>query len=240
MALSIAISGYGRMGKESEKMALSRGHVICAKADNNNDWLTKKEMIRKADVVIDFSFPETVVSNIKKCFEWNLPVVVGTTGWYDHLEEVRELCAKKDQTLLFASNFSIGVNIFFEINKKLAQLMNNYKDYNVSIREIHHTEKLDAPSGTAIALANDIIRFLEHKEHWVKSLAQTDDELGIESLRVENVTGTHIITYESEIDSIEIKHNAKNRSGFALGAILAAEWIADKKGFYTFNDMLKL
>ncbi|MFC2100442.1 4-hydroxy-tetrahydrodipicolinate reductase [Bacteroidota bacterium] len=236
--MKIALLGYGKMGKEVEKIARERNHEIILKIDNNNDWKNKSNLLQKAQVAIDFSMPDVIVSNIHKCFEKDLPVIVGTTGWYDQLEEVKKLCIEKEQSLLYASNFSIGVNVFFEVNKKLAKLMNKFNEYNVLIKEIHHTQKLDAPSGTAISLANDIIKIIERKEEWVKALAQSDSEFEIKSVRKDNVTGTHIIEYDSEIDTIEIKHTAKNRKGFALGAILASEWIFDKKGFFDFSVML--
>jgi 4-hydroxy-tetrahydrodipicolinate reductase len=211
---------------------------VIVSIDNLKDWKKKADKISKAEVAIDFSLPDVVIPNIQKCFDIGIPVVVGTTGWYDQIEEIKNRCNELEQTMIYASNFSIGVNIFFEVNKMLAKLMNNFKEYNVSIEEIHHTQKLDAPSGTAISLANDIIKLIERKEEWVKVLAQADSEFEIKSIRIPNVTGTHIIEYDSEIDTIEIKHTAKNRKGFALGAVIAAEWIQGKKGFFEFSSIL--
>lgn len=236
--MKIAILGYGKMGKEIERIALERNHEILMRIDSSEDWNNYIYDFLNADVAIDFSTPANVLDNIMKCFSANVPVVVGTTGWYDQLDVVRELCVGKNQTMFYASNFSIGVNVFFQINKKLAQLMNPHTDYEVYIEETHHTQKLDSPSGTAITLANDIIANLNRKENWKNEMTQYEEELGIKSVREANVPGTHIVTYESVNDIIEIKHTAKNRLGFAMGAILAAEFIVRKKGVYEMKDML--
>lgn len=238
--MKIALIGYGKMGKEIENIALKRNHKISFKIDNEKNWKLSKEKLKNTDVAIDFSTPQSVISNIKKCFNANIPVVVGTTGWYEYLEEIKRLCNKTKQTLFFSSNFSIGMNIFFELNKKLASVMSNYNDYDVTIEEIHHIQKLDAPSGTAIILANEIIRNINTKEKWVNNKAQSENELEISSIRENKVTGTHKVKYDSDVDSIEIIHTAKSRKGFALGAVLAAEFINRKKGFFEMKDMLKI
>ncbi len=226
------------MGKEIEKIALERNHEIYLKIDSPDDWEKNLYDFTKADVAIEFSTPETVLDNIVKSFSAGIPIVVGTTGWNKDLETIINLCKEKDQTLFYSSNFSIGVNIFFEINKKLAKLMNKHPEYEVYIEEVHHTQKQDAPSGTAITLANDIIKHLPRKQKWKNEMSEESEALGIKSVRVENIPGTHIITYESNIDSIEIKHTAKNRRGFALGAVLAAEFIHNKKGVFEMKDIL--
>ncbi len=236
--MKIALSGYGKMGKEIEKIALDRGHEIVAKFNDPDDWAGKEQALEQADVAIEFSMPHSVVSNIFKCFDANIPVVVGTTGWFGQLEHVKEVCRKHNRSILYASNFSVGVNLYFEVNRMLAKLMNEHEGYEVSIDETHHTSKVDSPSGTAIKLANDIIDGLDRKDVWSEN-AEKDYELQIDSHRVENVPGTHVVKYSSDIDEIEITHRAKSRVGFAKGAVLAAEWLADKKGVYTMSDLLK-
>lgn len=238
--MNIAIIGYGKMGQEIEKIALKRNHKIVSIIDQENHWVEFADEIRKADVAIDFSTPSSVYNNIRNAFNNNLPIVVGTTGWKDRLPEIRTLCAKMDQSLIYSSNFSIGVNLFFELNKKLATLMKDYPEYDVNIEEIHHTSKVDSPSGTAIKLADDILNIIKHKSKWVNSEETEDEELQIESKRISNTPGTHIITYNSKIDSIEIKHTAHNRQGFAQGAIMAAEWIVNHKGVFTMKDVLNI
>ena len=237
--MKIALSGYGKMGKEIEKIALERGHEIVAKFNDPDDWVGKDEALKQADVAIEFSMPQSVVSNIFRCFDANIPVVVGTTGWFGQLDHVKQVCYDNNRSILYASNFSIGVNLFFEVNKLLAKLMNEHEYYSVKLDETHHTAKLDSPSGTAIKLANDIIDKLDSKNVWVNNAAKKDYELEILSHRIENVPGTHIVTYESDIDKIELIHTAKSRVGFAKGAVIAAEWLADKKGVYTMSDLLK-
>ncbi len=239
--MKIALIGYGKMGQEIEKVAIARKHEIVSIVGNENQWIEFADEIRKADVVIEFSTPSAVYNNIRNAFNNDLPIVVGTTGWKERLPELKTLCNKMNQSLLYSSNFSIGVNLFFVINKKLAELMRNFPEYDVNIEEVHHTAKLDSPSGTAIKLADDILNIVKHKSKWINA-PEIDDEqsLQIESKRVSNTPGTHIVTYESKIDSIEIKHTAHNRKGFATGAVLAAEWLVDKKGIFTMSDVLDL
>ncbi len=236
--MNVALLGYGKMGKEIEKILLSRHHQIVAIIDNSEDWNKQKEVLQTADVAIEFTTPDTVVANIRHCFDLNLPVVVGTTGWYKQLEEIKSECTHRNQTLFVASNFSIGVNIFFELNKKLAQMMNKYEMYEVEMTEIHHTQKLDAPSGTAITLAQDIITNLDRKKSWALDSESCQEALKIKALREEDVPGTHIVKYNSDIDFIEIHHEAKSRKGFAVGAVMAAEFIAGKKGIFGMHDLL--
>jgi len=236
--MKIALLGYGKMGQEIEKMALKRGHEIVQIIDNLEDWENDENTLGDADVAIDFSTPVSVVENIYHCFDSGVPLVVGTTGWLDDLDKVKLDCQKRNQCLFVAPNFSIGVNLFFDLNRYLAKLMSNWEDYSVSIEETHHIHKQDAPSGTAIVLANDIIRNTDRKEKWVNETVESPEELGIKSFRTDNVPGTHIVRYESDEDVIEIIHTAKNRRGFALGAIMAAEWIAGKKGFFDMKDLL--
>lgn len=242
--MKIALLGYGKMGQIIERFAIERGHQVVLKIGINNLEELTTENLKNADVAIDFSAPAAAIPNIYKCFEANLPIVVGTTGWYDDLKKVEKDCVEGNNTLLYGSNFSIGVNIFFHINKQLAKLMNNYPAYNAQVEEIHHTQKLDAPSGTAITIAEGIIDGFTAKKEWVNHLGSeptlksiTDEQLLIASLREENVPGTHTVLYSSEVDDIEIKHTAHNRSGFALGAVVAAEWLQHKKGFYSVADI---
>ena len=244
--MKIALLGYGKMGKIIEKIAISRKHEIVLTIDHDTmDDLTV-ENLQKADVVIDFTMPASVLSNIKHCFDAGVPIVVGTTGWYDQIPQIKQLCEQGNNTLLYGSNFSVGVNIFFHVNRLLAKVMNNYPYYDVQVEEIHHTQKLDSPSGTAITIAEGILDNLQAKSEWVNVLTtddkQDDDtvsnnQLLIESLRIDSVPGTHTVIYDSEVDTIEFKHTAHNRNGFALGAVLAAEWIQGKKGFYSVDAM---
>lgn len=242
--MKIALLGYGKMGQIIERFALERGHDVVLKVGIENLEDFTLENLSKADVAIDFSAPDAAVPNIYKCFEAKVPVVVGTTGWYGELQKVKDDCLASNNTLLYGSNFSIGVNIFFHLNKILARLMNNYPDYDVQVEEIHHTQKLDSPSGTAMTIAEDIIEETTHKIEWVNEVAGNplsdklkDEQLLIKSLRIENVPGTHTVVYGSEIDDIEIKHTAHSRAGFALGAVVAAEWLHNKKGFYSIADI---
>lgn len=233
--MKIALLGYGKMGKEIEKIALQRGHSIIIKADIDTVY-----DITKADVAIDFSVPSAAVNNITTCLKNNVPVISGTTGWLSQYNDVIEQCNKKDGAFIYASNFSLGVNIFFELNKTLAKMMNRLKQYNVSIEEIHHTQKLDAPSGTAITLADGIIKN-SNLDNWkLVENNPKDNEIPITAKRIENVPGTHTITYESEVDRIDITHTAHSRQGFALGAVIASEWIIGKTGVFTMNDVLSL
>ncbi len=233
--MKIALIGYGKMGKAIEQVAKQRGHEIVAIIDKDEN----KDDLTKADVAIEFTTPQSAVDNYLECFENNIPVVSGTTGWLDRYDFVTEVCEQKNQAFLYASNFSIGVNVFFELNRKLADLMGRYPEYKVSMEEIHHTEKLDAPSGTAISLANDIIKRHPKKTAWGLDV-EAEDILSITAKRINRTPGTHKVIYESEVDSIEIEHQAKSREGFAIGAILAAEFIKDKTGVFSMQDLLHL
>ena len=243
--MNIALLGYGKMGRIIEKLATERGHNIVLKIDAfNTEELTVKNL-KAADVAIDFSQPDSVLSNINACFEAGVPIVVGTTGWYGHLQTVKNQCLSGNNSLLYASNFSIGVNVFFFVNKVLSKIMNRYPQYEVQVEEIHHVHKLDSPSGTAMTIAEGIVENLTRKNEWVNELVGKSDnnviakpnQLLIESHRIEEVPGTHTVIYSSEIDEIEFKHTAHSRAGFALGAVLSAEWLNTKKGFFTIDDM---
>ncbi|MBP9991322.1 MAG: 4-hydroxy-tetrahydrodipicolinate reductase [Bacteroidales bacterium] len=238
--MKIALLGYGKMGKAIEALADERGHKVCAVIDNESDWMTKIDDLRRCDVAIDFSMPSCAVENIMKCFNIDVPIVVGTTGWYDQLDAVKEECRQRGQALFVASNFSIGMNIMFALNERLAQLMNGQPDYKVAISETHHIHKLDAPSGTAITLANAISDEIDRYEGWEMSGKEEEDEIPVTSIREGEVPGIHVVTYDSEIDTITLSHSAKSRKGLALGAILAAEYLEDKKGFYTMKELLSL
>ncbi|MFD2541193.1 4-hydroxy-tetrahydrodipicolinate reductase [Lacinutrix gracilariae] len=231
--MKIALLGYGKMGKTIEQIALQRGHTIVIKAKNNNYTITE------ADIAIDFSTPSAAYNNISNCIENNVPVISGTTGWLEDYDKTVALCQEKKGAFIYASNFSLGVNVFFELNSYLAKMMNTLKDYKVSMEEIHHTQKLDAPSGTAITLANDIIK--EHTSYNSWSLEQEKEKaLPITAKRTEDVPGTHSITYKSDVDTIDITHTAHNRQGFALGAVIAAEWLYGKTGVFTMKDVLNI
>ncbi|NQV03324.1 MAG: 4-hydroxy-tetrahydrodipicolinate reductase [Bacteroidia bacterium] len=236
--MKFALLGYGKMGREIEKLAEKKGHEIVLAIDQPEEWESGFSELNRADVAIDFSTPESVVNNIHFCFDAGVPIVVGTTGWHELIDEIRVECIERGQSLFWAPNFSIGVNIFFELNRKLASLMANWPDYEISMEETHHIHKLDAPSGTAIMLANDIIRNHGRKEKWVTESTGNPGELGIRSYRIEEVTGSHKVVYDSQEDQIEIIHTAKRRRGFALGSILAAEWLAEKRGFFEMRDLL--
>ncbi|MBE8721680.1 4-hydroxy-tetrahydrodipicolinate reductase [Sphingobacterium pedocola] len=242
--MKIVLLGYGKMGQLIEKFAMKRGHEVVLIVDENNRSSIDLEDLEEADVAIDFSTPHAALDNISLCFEADLPLVVGTTGWYDHLQEVKETCLESNQSLLYGSNFSIGVNIFFHINKLLAKAIDPYKQYDVQVEEIHHIHKLDAPSGTAITIAEGILENSSTKNKWVndvvgegEEIIAKSDELLIESLRIEEVPGTHTVLYSSEVDQIEFKHTAHNRDGFALGAVIAAEWLQGKKGFFQVTEI---
>lgn len=232
--MNIALLGYGRMGKIIESIALERGHSISLKIDSDIQNIDFFE----TDVAIDFSLPTSAVKNIKQSITAGIPVISGTTGWLDNYDEVVDYCKTHDGSFLYASNFSLGVNIFFEINRLLASLAANYSDYAISLEEIHHTKKLDAPSGTAISLARGIIDVSKYK-NWTLNHPE-ENELRITAKRIDDVPGTHSISYNSEVDSIDIKHTAHNRKGFGLGAVIAAEWIKDKKGVFSMKDVLGL
>ncbi|MBP1640937.1 MAG: dihydrodipicolinate reductase [Bacteroidetes bacterium] len=237
--MKIALIGYGKMGHEIEQIALGRGHQIVSIIDMNNTSDFKSDAFRSADVAIEFTRPAVAIGNLSQCFDAQVPVVCGTTGWSDQIDTVKKEMTEKHATLFWASNFSLGVNIFFAVNRYLAKIMNSYPDYNVSMVEVHHTQKLDAPSGTAITLAEGILDEIARKDKWVKEQETKPQELAIVSKREGTVPGIHEIIYESEMDTISIKHDAKTRRGFALGAVLAAEFTAGKKGFITMNDLLK-
>ncbi len=238
--MKIALLGYGKMGQAIEQIALQKGHEIVLRINDQNLNDLTRENLRQADVAIEFTNPQSAVENILFCFNENVPVVCGTTGWLSQLNKVKDKCKELNGTFLYASNFSIGVNIFFELNKKLASLMKGHPDYDINLEEIHHTEKKDAPSGTAITLAEEILAISSVKNKWVNHDAQHADELSIISKRIENFPGTHSIKYSSDIDDIEIIHTAHNRTGFAQGAVLAAEFIVDKKGIFTMKDVLNI
>lgn len=232
--MKIALLGYGKMGKTIEQIAQSRGHDIVLKIDKH---ITDYD-ITKADVAIDFSVPSAAVGNLSKALNNNVPVISGTTGWLKDYDDITRLCKERDGAFIYASNFSIGVNIFFELNKQLAKMMSDLYKYKVNMQEIHHTQKLDAPSGTAITLAEGIIENSNYKQ-W--SLDKNDaDTIPIVAKRIEDVPGTHVVSYDSTVDTIEIKHTAKNREGFALGAVIAAEWIVGKTGIFTMKDVLNI
>ena len=235
--MKIVLFGYGKMGKEVEKIALERGHELILKIEKNEEY-----DISEADVAIDFSVPSAAFNNITSCFKKNIPVISGTTGWLEDYEKAVTICKKNNGSFIYASNFSIGVNLFFELNDKLSRIMNSNNNYSPSIEEIHHTKKLDAPSGTAITIAEQTIKNSSTKEWCLHTNgAKVDKEIiPISSKRIKDVPGTHIVAYESEIDSIEIKHTAHNRKGFAHGAIIAAEWLMNKNGVYTMKDVLNL
>lgn len=234
--MKIALIGYGKMGKTIENIATQRGHEIILRLDvqNPEDF----EQLYKADVAIEFTRPESAFHNLQRAFEAGVPVVCGTTGWLDKYEEIVHLCKDCNGTLLYASNYSIGVNIFFEINRRLAVMMNNYPMYDVAMQEIHHTQKLDAPSGTAITLAEGILQNINRKTQWVCNTEGEQQDIQITAKRIDPAPGTHIVSYNSTIDSIEIIHTAHSREGFATGAVLAAEWIVGKKGVFSLKDML--
>jgi len=236
--MNIALIGYGKMGKEIEQIAISRGHSIILKVDITNADSYSVDELKKADAAIEFSTPESAVNNIYKCFDAGVPIVVGTTGWLNKLEQVKKDCLEKKQGLFYASNYSIGVNLFFKLNEFLAKLMNGYPEYNVSMEEIHHVHKLDAPSGTAISLANQVIENMPAKQKWVNQITENKNELGIISKRIDEVPGTHTVTYSSAVDEISMTHIAHNRKGFALGAVLAAEWMQGKQGIYGMKDLI--
>lgn len=234
--MKILLVGYGKMGKIIERIALERGHEIAGRIDVDNsqelDTVT-------ADVAIEFSRPEAAFENVKRCLSRKIPVVCGTTGWLEQKREIEKLCIAMDSAFFYASNYSLGVNIFFKVNEFLARIMGNFNEYEVRLNEIHHTEKKDAPSGTAITLAEGVLKHLHRKKTWVNEDTQKLEDLFIESFRIDQVPGTHTVNYTSSIDDIEIKHIAHSREGFAKGAVLVAEWIKNKKGVLTMDDYLK-
>jgi len=232
--MKIALLGYGKMGQIIERIAIERGHEIVLRKKSTDNY----DGLKDADVAIDFSVPSAAVQNISTCFELGVPVISGTTGWLEEYDNMVALCTKNNGAFLYGSNFSLGVNLFFELNNYLAKMMSNLQDYKVSMEEIHHTQKLDAPSGTAITLANGIIDNSAYTE-WTLDNAQ-NNQIHIDAKRVDSVPGTHSVFYDSAIDQIEIKHTAHNREGFALGAVVAAEWIQNKKGIFSMKDVLNL
>ncbi|WP_225035603.1 4-hydroxy-tetrahydrodipicolinate reductase [Winogradskyella sp. SM1960] len=232
--MKIALLGYGRMGKSIEAIAVDRSHSIVLKVTDE----TSNYDFSDADVAIDFSIPSVATTNIKKALDAGIPVISGTTGWLEHYNDIIDYCKAKDGTFLYASNFSLGVNLFFELNKKLSELMSGFSEYTTEMEEIHHTQKLDAPSGTAITLAEQIIKSTNYKT-WTLNDAKPN-EIQIDAKRIEGVPGTHEVTYNSKIDSISIKHTAHSRQGFAMGAVIAAEWIKDKKGIFSMKDVLNI
>ncbi|GAB3993314.1 4-hydroxy-tetrahydrodipicolinate reductase [Spirosoma daeguense] len=242
--MKILLLGYGKMGKTIEQIALERGHQIAGRIDVNNQTDLANLEPDDVDVVIEFSSPESAVKNITYCLERSWPVVCGTTGWLSHRTEIEKLCQENKGAFFYASNYSIGVNLFFRLNKVLAKFMRDYPSYHVSMTEIHHTEKKDAPSGTAITLAEGALEHLPHKQRWVNNepgselVAVDKDAIEIESLREGTVPGTHTVRYESEVDRIEIQHVAHNRLGFALGAVVAAEWLVGRQGIFGMDDLL--
>jgi 4-hydroxy-tetrahydrodipicolinate reductase len=238
--MKLAIIGYGKMGREIERVALERNHTILVRIDNPKDWETGSSELGNCDAALEFSTPGTVVENLRRCFVAGVPVVTGTTGWNDKLEELKAECLNHNGTLFHASNFSIGVNLFFDINRRLARLMEPLQEYDVRIEEIHHVQKLDAPSGTAITLANDILDVNKRKSSWILGTASGEDQMSITSVREGTVPGTHRVEWDSDTDTITLKHEAKSRRGFAVGAVAAAEFIAGKKGIYGMRDLLNL
>ena len=233
--MKIALFGYGKMGKIVEKIAKNRGHEIIFKIDKNSSHYD----LNNVDIAIDFSTPKSALSNISKALENCIPIISGTTGWTEQYNKAVKLCNEKNGAFLYASNFSLGVNIFFEINRNLAKIMNNYKEYKIKMKEIHHIEKIDAPSGTAITLAESIIDETNYQK-WSFGNDFKEDEISIESQRLLDNTGTHEVIYKSEIDEIKIKHVASNRDGFGLGAVIAAEWLIGKKGVFSMKDVLNI
>jgi 4-hydroxy-tetrahydrodipicolinate reductase len=232
--MKIALLGYGKMGQVIERIALERGHQIVLKKDENNTF----EGLASADVAIDFSIPAAAVENISKCFNFNVPIISGTTGWLEHYDDMVALCKVTKGAFISSSNFSLGVNIFFEINEYLAKIMSKFDSYSIKMEEIHHTQKLDAPSGTAISLAKGVIENSSYT-NWTMEIPEKN-QIYIETKRIGTIPGTHTVNYNSAVDAIEIKHTAHNRDGFALGAVIAAEWIIGKQGVFTMKDVLEL
>jgi len=232
--MKILLVGYGKMGKAIERIALQRGHTIAGRVDVESPDL----IVPGADVAIEFTQPGAAVGNISKCLEAGIPVVCGTTGWLEKLDDVKKLVSKYDGAFFYASNYSLGVNIFFKVNEYLAKLMSSQANYHVEVDETHHTQKKDAPSGTAITIAEGIIRYLPTKTSWVNEPSEASEKLVINSFRVDPAPGTHTVKYKSPIDDIELTHSAHSREGFALGAVLVAEWIKGKKGTLTMSDFL--
>ncbi len=238
--MNIALVGYGKMGKAIEEIALQRGHQVVLKIDLDNQQDLTTGNLQKADVAIEFTGPHSAAANVSACLQSGIPLVCGSTGWLDQWKEIEKLCRDKNGSFLYASNFSVGVNLFFELNKYLARLMSNHPEYDVSMEEIHHTQKKDAPSGTAITLAEQVLENISSKKNWVNDAPGKAEELSIISKRIDPAPGTHSIRYSSSIDDIEIIHTAHSRKGFATGAVLAAEFIKDRKGIFTMKEVLGL
>ena len=238
--MNAAIIGYGKMGKEIEKILIERGHKVTLIIDQDNTADLDAAHLKEVDVAIEFSTPQTAYSNIVKCLEYNTPVVCGTTAWLDRYDEVKQLCESKKGAFFYASNYSIGVNLTFRLNEMLARMMNRFPEYDVTLEEVHHTQKKDAPSGTAITLADGIVSNLDRKKRWVNGMTTNPAELEVQAIRRSVVPGIHTVTYESEADVITLSHNAKSRRGFALGAVLAAEFIQNKRGVFSMKDLLEL
>ena len=238
--MNIALIGYGKMGKAIEDIALQRGHTIVLKIDVDNTNQFTKENLDKADVAIEFTGPHSACDNVKKLMQFGARTVCGSTGWLDKIEEINSDCKKNNTGFVYASNFSVGVNIFFEVNKRLASLMKAHEDYEIQLTEIHHTEKKDSPSGTAITLAEQVLENIPRKKNWVNHISDNPEELEILSERIDPAAGTHKVKYSSGIDDIEIIHTAHTRKGFALGAVLAAEFLKGKKGIYSMKEVLGL
>ncbi|MEO8173794.1 MAG: 4-hydroxy-tetrahydrodipicolinate reductase [Sediminibacterium sp.] len=238
--MRIALIGYGKMGQAIESIAIEKGHEIALKIDINNADEFTKENLSKADVAIEFTGPHSAFNNVMKCLEFGIPIVCGSTGWLENWTEAKQYCEQQNGTLIYASNYSIGVNLFFELNTRLAKLMSDYPSYNVTMEEIHHTQKKDAPSGTAITLAEQVLENISSKKNWVNHSTDSVDELQIISERIDPAPGTHKIKYSSSVDDIEIIHTAHNRIGFAGGAVLAAEFAFGKKGIFGMKDVLGL
>ena len=236
--MKIALIGYGKMGKEIEQKAMERGHDILFKFDIENASDFTVENLKKVDVAIEFTQPDSAYANYMKCFEAGAKVVSGTTGWLERLSDIKDLCKTEGKTFFYASNFSLGVNILFKLNKQLAEIMNQFSGYTVSITETHHSQKKDAPSGTAVTLAQDIISLSDTHEKMTNKIAVDNTELAVHSIRMGDVPGIHTIRYESDVDYIELTHHTKNRKGLAEGAVLAAEYAYTHKGFLTMNDLL--
>ncbi len=236
--MKIALIGYGKMGKTIEKIALKQGDTVLLKTKSSMELEKNLDLLKSVDVAIEFSKPDAAFKNIVTCLENKIPVVSGTTGWLEAYEEAKKLCKRNDGALLYASNFSIGVNIFFEVNKFLANKMNGHTDYTIGIEEIHHTQKKDQPSGTAITLANDAIELLDRKTGWRNDEKISNEEVPIISKRIDKVPGTHNITYTSDIDTIKLKHTAHSREGFAKGALMAAKWLSGRTGVFEMRDVL--
>ena len=238
--MNVALIGYGKMGKEIEKVLSERGHRVVLIVDRDNASELDAEHLERADVAIEFSTPQTAFSNIMTCLECGTPVVCGTTAWLDRYDEVKRFCEERKGTFFYASNYSIAVNLTFRLNEILARMMDRFPEYDVTLEEVHHTQKKDAPSGTAITLADGIVSHLARKKKWVNGMTTVPDELEVQSIRRSVVPGIHTVTYESEADVITLSHNAKSRRGFAVGAVLAAEFIQNKTGVFSMNDLLDL